>query len=330
MEQKIAVSASDKEQRLDKFISSKFSQFSRAFLKEQIKQGNFLVNDRKVKPSYVLRQGDQVALAPGFKLSASPAGGPGTASLIPNPDIKLSVIYEDDNTVVIDKPAGISVHPRQNKNCQPIPKGVRNTLANGLLARWPEMAQVGDLPAVRPGLVHRLDKDTSGVMIIAKNQKTFEWLKQQFQKRLVAKKYLALVHGQLKEKSGQIKCFLRRSPNPTKQQVANEGREAISDYKVIKQFKNYSLIEVRPETGRFHQIRVQFAWLGNPVVGDTKYGPPKARQKPSNLNRQFLHASELEILLPPSSTNETSNQKKTFNVPLPADLQALLKALEKT
>ncbi|HCX27597.1 MAG TPA: hypothetical protein DHI91_00455 [Candidatus Portnoybacteria bacterium] len=349
MKKKIVAGTEDIGQRLDKFLLSRFSQYSRAFLKEQIKQGNIFihpvrsrptkpdiyqpkpqakslhktgakikhertsagVNGVMVKPSYLLREGDEIL----FMLPDKPEN-----KLTPNPDIKLSVIYEDNNVLVIDKPAGISVHPRMDKVLQPVPAETQNTLVSGLIAYCPELASVGDNPLARPGLVHRLDKDTSGVMIIAKNQAAFTWLKNQFQKRLTAKKYLALVHGHLKETNGQIKCFLKRSPDPTKQQVASEGREAISDYKVLKEFKDYSLVEARPKTGRFHQIRVQLAYLGHPVVGDTKYGG--GRQKPTNLTRQFLHAVELEITLP-------DGQKRLFASPLPADLNKVIEALEK-
>ena len=370
MKQKITVRDIDVGQRLDKFLLSHLPQYSRAFLKEQIKQGNIFVypersrevNGITVKPSYVLQAGDEVL----FTLPEQPE-----KILVPNPDIKLDVIYEDDNVLVIDKPAGLSVHPRMDKSLRPVSTETKNTLVSSLIAYYPELADVGDNPLVRPGLVHRLDKDTSGVMIIAKNQTAFEWLKQQFKGHLAAKKYLALVHGHLKEKEGRIKCFLKRSPDPTKQQVASyepllpsdegrvgwgdegipnttpsqsppqlrgrgKAREAISDYKVIKEFKDYSFIEVAPKTGRFHQIRAQFAWLGHPVVGDTKYGGN--RQKPEGLERQFLHAEELAITLPASlasleprrsgPTGGPNGQKKTFNASLPDDLRAILEALE--
>lgn len=311
MKKKIVAEAKDASQRLDKFLLSRLPQYSRAFLKEQIKQGNIFVNGKAAKPSYKLKENDEVLLA----LPEQPA-----AKLAPNPDIKLKIIYENDNVLVIDKPAGLTVHPRMDKGLRPVPAEIKNTLVSGLIAKYPKMISVGDNPLVRPGLVHRLDKDTSGVMIIAKNQAAFEWLKQQFQKRLAAKKYLALVHGHLKETSGQIKCFLKRSPDPTKQQVASKGREAISSYKVLKGLKDYSLIEVAPKTGRFHQIRAQMAWLGHPVVGDTKYGG--SRQKPTNLTCQFLHAAELTIALP-------DGHEKTFNASLPDDLDDILTGLEK-
>jgi len=321
MEKKIVAGAGDADQRLDKFLLSRLPQYSRAFLKEQIKQGNIFVNDKVAKPSYELKENDEVI----FALPDQPE-----AKLVPNPDIKLNVIFEDENILVIDKPAGLSVHPRMDKSLRPVPIETKNTLVSGLLAAYPAVANVGDNPAVRPGLVHRLDKDTSGVMIIAKNQNAFEWLKHQFQNHQVAKKYVALVHGQLKEKQGEIKCFLKRSPDPTKQQVAKEGREAISEYKVIKEFKDYTLLEVVPKTGRFHQIRVQLAWLGHPVVGDQKYGPPKADQKPVGLTRQFLHAQELTVMLPASPTGGPDGQKRLFKAPLPPDLADVLQGLEKS
>ncbi|MDD2730629.1 MAG: RluA family pseudouridine synthase [Candidatus Portnoybacteria bacterium] len=309
--------------RLDKYLLAGFPQYSRAYLKEQIKLGNFLVYPersqgtigKKVKPSYILRQGDAVALAPDFTL-------PDTTKILPNPDIKLETIYEDDNVLVISKPAGLTVHPRQDKNGLPLASELNNTLASGLLARCPAIAAVGDSPALRPGIVHRLDKDTSGVIIAAKNQKSFTWLKKQFKERKTKKKYIALVAGKLKEKSGEIKIFLARAKSdPAKQKVVkNGGKEAITEYQVIKEFNLYSLLEASPRTGRLHQIRVQLAWLGHPVAGDKKYGSQKL-PIPSGLSRQFLHAEKLAITLP-------DGQKRVFEAPLPADLKNVLNALE--
>ena len=342
MEQKIIVPSSDIGQRLDKFILAKFPRHSRAYLKEQIKLGNFLVypvkshkagtakqlfnrvNDKKVKPSYILRADDTVTLAPGFVL-------PESTAILPNPNIKLNILYEDADVLVINKPAGLSVHPRQDKNGLPLLSEVDSTLVSGLLAYYPLIANVGDHPLLRPGLVHRLDKDTSGVMIIAKNQTSFNWLKAQFKEKGVTKKYIALVHGSLKEKQGTIKTLLARAiENPTKQKVAKQGgKEAITQYKVIREFKNYTLLEASPQTGRLHQIRVHLAHIGHPVVGDAKYGQRlksdfKGRAKSDFselLNRQFLHAQELKIMLP-------DGQKKTFSAPLPTNLNAVLRALE--
>jgi len=350
-------------QRLDKYLQQKYPNLSRAYIKEQIQLGNFLINGKLVKPSYLLRQEDTVALAPGFKLPEA------ENKILPNPKIKLHIIFENDDVLVTDKPAGLSAHPRQDKNGLPLTEEIESTLVSGLLAHHPAIANVGDFitspqssplkgeeekiisiqsppfeggekegvifPLLRPGIVHRLDKDTSGVMIIAKNQTSFVWLKKQFKERLVSKKYLALVHGCPKDKQGVIKTLLARAKNnPTKQKISTtEGKEAITEYQVIKEFKDYSLIEARPKTGRLHQIRVHLAHLGHPIAGDAKYGPAKLASSHAQrggdkqlsaslgLTRQFLHAQELEIVLP--------NQiKKTFIAPLPPDLENVLQNIK--
>lgn len=324
-------------QRLDKYTQEKNPNLSRPFIKKQIRLGYVLVNDKKVKPSYVLCENDNVTLSPSFSQ-------PAETKIQPNPEIKLNIIYEDTNVIVIDKPAGLIVHPRQTKTGAPIAKESNNTLASGLLAYYPPLASVGDQPDIRPGIVHRLDKDTSGVMIIAKNQPSFEWLKRQFKERKTQKKYLALLNGCPKETSGIIRTFITRSATepskqkiiPVAQKTLDDKREAVTKYKAKEKFKDYCLIEAYPKTGRLHQIRAQFAWLGCPVAGDTKYGL-KNRPTPDGLKRQFLHAAELEITLPDSSANEPTppvdwpnGQKKTFKSPLPSDLRNVLLRLEKT
>ena len=339
--------------RIDKFILEKYPNLSRAFIKQQIKLGNILiypvrslkiepeipqsepqakspqklkirtkyawtsngVDGKKVKPSYVLRQGDLVALAPGFTL-------PTETKIQPNPNMKLNIVYENSDVIVLDKPAGLIVHPRQTKTGVPIAKELNNTLVSGLLAHYPLLTNVGDNPTIRPGIVHRLDKDTSGLMIVAKNQKSFNWLKKQFQERKVQKKYLALVCGQPKNDSDTIEAPLGRSKSdPTKQKIDSQGKPAVTDYKTIKRFKNFTLIEARPKTGRLHQIRVHLAHLGHPVAGDKKYGQEN-RPCPAGLKRQFLHAQELKIILP-------EGNKKTFSAPLPMDLTTIIEKLEK-
>lgn len=311
--------------RIDKFILDNNPQLTRAYIKEQIKLGNILINSKRVKPSYQMHLDDLVSFASGFKLSES-------GKIHPNPDIKLKIIYEDADVIAIDKPAGLTVHPRQTKTGAPIAKELNNTLVSALLAYYPPLASVGDNPAIRPGIVHRLDKDTSGVMIVAKNQKSFEWLKKQFKERKVEKKYIALISGCPKENQGALKTYLTRSATePSKQKVVSRTdkiipreneREAITEYRVTQKFRDYCLIEAVPKTGRLHQIRVQFAWLGHPVAGDTKYGR-KDTPAPPGLKRQFLHAAELEITLP-------NGEKKTFSSTLPDDLSAFLEKLEKT
>jgi len=318
---------SSKTERLDKFLAEKFPSFSRAFLKEQIKLGRILVNEKNIKkPFFILREGDRISFSPEFEFSKR-------TELQPNPAVKFGVIYENENVIVIDKPAELSVHPRQKKDGSPLESEIDSTLVSGLLARCPEIKNVGDAPLLRPGIVHRLDKDTSGVLIVAKNQKSFDWLKEQFKQRQVQKKYLALTLGEPENENGEITQNLARSKNdPTKQKIAKDGKIAITEYRILERFKDYSLLEVRPKTGRLHQIRVHLAWLGNPVAGDKKYGPTqlaqshaqrggsKKRLAPPGLNRQFLHAEELKIILP-------DGPEKTFQSPLPKDLKRVLENL---
>ncbi len=232
-------------------------------------------------------------------------------------NISLDIVYEDKDIIVLNKQAGISVHPSINE-----PRG---TLVDALLARYPELKGVGEDP-IRPGIVHRLDKDTSGVLVVAKNQKTFEFLKKEWQEGRVIKKYFALVWGHPKEK-GEIVSELTRSikdfrkrmvVKPEKQKDKEiKGKIAVTEYKVIKKFRDYSLIEVFPKTGRMHQIRVHMASLGHPVAGDKVYG--KKKETPEGLARQFLHAYFLSFSL--------FGKKLAFEIDLPDDLNRVLAKL---
>ncbi len=249
--------------------------------------------------------------------------------LEPDSSIPLNIIYEDKDIIVLNKQAGISVHPSVNE-----PRG---TLANALIARYLEIKNVGE-DLLRPGIVHRLDKDTSGLLVVAKNQKTFEFLKKEWQEGRVIKKYLALVWGHPKEKgeivselTRSLKDFRKRmvvrparlnsrSGGPEKQKNKEvKGKMAITEYKVIKKFRDFSLIEVYPKTGRMHQIRVHFASLGHPVIGDKIYG--KSKEKPEGLTRQFLHAFYLKFSLPAGPL--------AFEADLPDDLEQTLAKLDK-
>jgi 23S rRNA pseudouridine1911/1915/1917 synthase len=299
-------------QRLDKFILAHWPNYSRSYLQKQIKAGAVLVNQEIKKPSYSLKENDKI------EAQILP---PPEISLEPDVSIKLKIIYEDKDVIVVDKPADLTVHPGTGQK--------NGTLVNGLLARYPLLKDVGEpltgsgQENLRPGIVHRLDKDTSGLMIIAKNNNAFDWLKKQFQERKVDKKYIALVAGHPKESNGQIKTFISRSKSiPTKQTISTQGKEAVTDYKVIKKYKNFTLIEAQPKTGRMHQIRVHLAWLGCPVAGDKKYGRKNQFALPG-LKRHFLHASELTISLP-------SGQKRTFVSVLPEDMGQTLALLKKS
>jgi len=256
-------------------------------------------------------------------------------------NIPLDIIYEDEDIIVLNKQAGISVHPSINE-----PRG---TIVDALLARYPELEGVGEDP-IRPGIVHRLDKDTSGLLVVAKNQKTFEFLKKQWQEGEVIKKYLALVWGHPKKEKGEIVSELTRSlkdfrkrmvvrpvrnspphkpfgrasagviSNGVKPEKTIKGKLAITEYEVIKKFRDFSLVEVSPKTGRTHQIRVHMASLGHPIAGDKVYG--KKKETLEGLIRQFLHAYYLSFALP-------GGKKLALEADLPKDLETILTKLEK-
>lgn len=216
--------------------------------------------------------------------------------------MNIPIIYEDNDVLVIDKPAGLLVHPVLNE---------KNTLLDFLKTKYSNAE-----------LVHRLDKDTSGLMVIAKNEKIAEWLKEQFQNRTIKKKYLALVHGYLKDKKGIIVKSISKSRKRGGSQTTTpigKRREAITRYEVLKEFKDYSLLEVIPETGRTHQIRVHLASIGHPIAGDEKY-KFKRQPKIKELNRQFLHAKYLQFALPNGKVME-------FYSELPEELNKVLEKI---
>lgn len=214
------------------------------------------------------------------------------------------VAYEDKNLLVLNKPAGLLVHGTA-KSSEP-------TLADWLLKNYPEVAGVGDDKKTRPGIVHRLDKETSGVIVIARNQPTFEYLKKQFQEHEIKKTYLALVWGKVAQKSGRIEKPIGIATGSVKRTTRIERakmvKEAITSYKVIKFIRSkageFTLLEVEPKTGRTHQIRVHLASIGHPIVGDAIYG--KNRPMPAGLKRQFLHADSIEFTLPNNSRLKVS------------------------
>lgn len=307
MEFKIA--ATDTGVRLDVFLQTRFLDFSRAWIQKLIKRGLAKVNSRTAVPSLKLKTGQIVSFEPEL---------PPEISLEPDLTLgpKIKIIFEDDDLLVIDKPAGLSVHPSASE-----PKG---TLVNWLMAHCPAIKSVGDQLAegnIRPGIVHRLDKDTSGVMVVAKNQKTFNWLKKQFQTHQVIKKYLALINGSPAQNTGTIKLnIIRSKSDPTKNTVTKSttaGRPAETRWQVLHRYPDHALLEVTPKTGRMHQIRVHMKALGWPVAGDKKYGLDK-RKDPKNVGRMFLHAEYLSFTMP-------SGEKFSFHAPLPAELETTLR-----
>ena len=291
--------------RLDAFLASQIEGWSRARLQKLIENEDVLVNGKPSKSSYKLREGDDLEI----ELTAAPA-----TDFAPE-NIPIDVVYEDDTLVVVNKPAGLVVHPAAGT-----PSG---TLANALAFHFQQLPARG----VRPGIVHRLDRDTSGVIVVAKTEAALENLSDQFRDRTVFKSYVALVHGRMSPDSGKIDQPLARDrSNRTRMAVVRGGRNALTLYRVRRSFDRFTLLDVELKTGRTHQIRVHLAWLKHPVVGDETYGggrdntiqDPKLRAHVRNLKRHFLHAEKL------SFTHPKTGEVVKFESPLPAELSALL------
>jgi 23S rRNA pseudouridine1911/1915/1917 synthase len=290
--------------RLDQYLAQQFPDLSRTQLKRLIQQGKVLVFNQPAKPSAPVQLGEQVTVY---------LPEPGPETLQPEA-VPLQIVFEDNDLIVINKPAGMVVHPGQGHQS--------GTLVNALLARYPELSQMADADdnAVgRPGIVHRLDQDTSGLIIVARTPQALEALRRQFKSRTVEKLYLALVFGQPEAPEGIIDVPLGRDPR-YRQKMAPlaEGKPARTHYKVLETYDRYSLLEVGLETGRTHQIRVHLAWLKCPVVGDTIYGRKK---NPLGLARQFLHAWQLRFRHP------RTGEELHLEAPLAADLQLVLDQL---
>ena len=291
-------------ERLDKFLAAALPQHSRARLQALIRSGQVQINGRIVlKSKHVLAGGEHV-------LVHVPTAQP--TDLIAE-DIPLDIIYENDEVIIVNKPAGLVVHPAAGH--------VRGTLIHAALAHAPQIEGVGG--ELRPGLVHRLDKDTSGLILLAKNERAQRFLQGQFQSREVRKTYVALVDGRLPTSSGRIEAPIGRDPRERKRMAVvpiAKGRAAISEYRLTESFPNHALLEVNPLTGRTHQIRVHLAFIGCPVTGDRVYG----KRRPSlPLERHFLHAARLTLRLP------GEEEPRAFEAPLPPDLQDVLQWLRK-
>jgi 23S rRNA pseudouridine1911/1915/1917 synthase len=283
-------------ERLDKFLvdwvkdrAKEGDGFSRGDLTRFIKEGKVKVNDGRVKQGYSLKFGDVV----GLNFEKKEKG------IIASRNFEIEIIFEDSNIIVVNKHAGISVHPSSERD--------EGTLANALVDLYPEIVGIGDGSLgshLRPGIVHRLDKDTSGVMVVARNQKTFDELKRKFQNREVSKKYEAIIFGQLDKKRVVVTDPIARSSSYRKQVIAGKKtktkvRDAVTEFEVIDEIGRYSVVEARPKTGRTHQIRVHLNSLGHPIVGDKLYTRKEFLndKKLKNAKRQLLHAKELEFEL---------------------------------
>ncbi len=298
----ILLNQTERELRLDKFLAEHLEEYSRSYIQKLISEGGVNVDGFPIyKKAELLNPGAEV------EVTIPPA----KETTLIGEDIPLDILFENDDLIVINKPAGMVVHPALGH--------ASGTLVQAVLGYAPEIEGVGGIK--RPGLVHRLDQNTSGVIMLAKNDRAHQFLQSQFQARSVDKQYLALVDGRPPTPQGRVEVAIGRD-SKFRQRMApaleRDGKEAISEYFTQEVFPEHTLIKVSILTGRTHQIRVHMAFLGCPVVGDTVYG----RKKPSiKIQRQFLHAFRLSILIPGEKT------KKTFEAPLASELVDVLDLL---
>ncbi len=286
-------------ERLDKWLAARLPDHSRSEIQRWIREGWVRVNGRASKPGYRLEPGDVVEVD---------VPAPQAYEGVEAEPIPLNIVYQDEDIVVVDKPAGLVVHPA--------PGHAHGTLVNALLYHIPDLQGVGGVE--RPGIVHRLDKDTSGLLLVAKNDRAHRELQRQFKEREIEKRYLALVEGHVHPRLGRIEVPIARDKRHRKRMApSKEGKAALTEYKVLGYYGDYTLLEAKPLTGRTHQIRVHFAYIGHPLAGDTVYGRRKQRLKPL-LRRHFLHAHYLRFRHP------RTGAPMEFTSPLPPDLQAVL------
>jgi len=295
----ISLVVSEPGMRLDRYLAEKCPELSRTQAQKLVGDGLVTVNDQVAKAGLKLNAGDRlrITLPPPPDASLSPEAMP------------LNIVFEDDDLLVIDKPSGLTVHPA--------PGHPRHTLINAVLSHVPDLPEADDLR--RPGVVHRLDKDASGLMVVAKNSQAQLNLISQFKARSVVKAYLVLVRGHVTPDDGVIEAPIGRDPRHRKRMAVvadGEGREARTQYHVLRHIGDNTLIEVKPETGRTHQIRVHLSAIGYPVVGDRVYGA-----RADKLSRLFLHACRLGFKLP------SSGEYREFTSSLPPDLERVLAEL---
>jgi 23S rRNA pseudouridine1911/1915/1917 synthase len=290
--------AADRGKRLDQFLHERLPQYSRSRLQDWIEQGRVLVNGSPEKRSYLLKGAERIHVQPGelAPLRATPE------------DLPLDVLYEDADVIAINKPAGMVVHTGAGQHS--------GTLVNAVLHRFGMLSTVGG--DLRPGIVHRLDRYTSGVILVARSDPAHRNLAEQFASRQVEKVYVALVHGSVKNDHGGVDTPIARDPVRRVRMTARlaRGRYASTSYQVLKRFEKFTFLEVKIGTGRTHQIRVHLASIGHPVVGDKLYGAP-----PSALGRYFLHARQITF------TSPGTGERVTVSAPLPDDLETHLAGL---
>lgn len=304
MSERIEVYTFEKEQaeRLDHFLVEKLPEFSRSRLQGLVKDGFVLVDGMPARKSGQMLEADmqvEIRIPPPVPIG------------LVGEDIPLDIIFENENLLVINKPAGMVVHPAAGHD--------RGTLVHAVLGYDADLEGIGG--EERPGIVHRLDKETSGLILVAKNERAHRWLQDQFRLRKVEKTYLALVDGHPPTPNGRVDAPIGRDPSHRKKMTVmplGKGRESVSEYITLESFHEHTLLEFHPKTGRTHQIRLHCAFLGCPIVGDKVYGH---RKQLVDLDRHFLHAARLKIILP------GENEARTFDAPLPSELQNVLNSL---
>jgi len=296
----IVVEDLDDKQRLDVFLAAETG-WTRSQIKLQVDSKRVSVNGKTQKAGFLVKNNDKISLSFAkdvLDINAEPE------------DIPLDIVYEDADFAIINKPQGMVVHPA--------PGAYNHTLVNALLFHFDSLSKNGD--NIRPGIVHRIDKDTSGLLVVAKNDNAHASLAKQIAEHSCFRHYMALLEGNLKEDTGTIETFIARSKTDRKvMAVSNEGKKAITHYTVVKRFTNYCLVEFVLETGRTHQIRVHSKHLGHPIVGDKTYG---IKNQKFNLDGQLLHAYKLEL------THPTTGERKVFECKIPEYFESLLNKLK--
>ena len=285
--------------RLDKFLSDAEEALSRSRIQSLIEEEKILVNEKKTKANYKVKCGDVIDFleVEDESLEVEPE------------NIPLDIVYEDSDVIVVNKPKGMVVHPAVG--------ALKHTLVNALLYHCTDLSGINGV--LRPGIVHRIDKDTTGLLIVAKNDKAHRSLGEQLQSKTVSRKYYALVHGVIEHEFGTIDAPIGRDPKDRQKMcvTASNSKDARTHFKVIERFKNYTLVECKLETGRTHQIRVHMQYIKHPVAGDEKY----AYRKTLKVGGQLLHAHEIEFIHP------TTQEKIVLNAPLPQVFEDVLKEL---
>ncbi len=304
MSQEFVVAPEDAGVRIDRYLSDQCQDISRSYLQKLLKEQSVLVEEKPVKSNYKVNTGDRISLTlPEIR----------EPEIVPE-DIPLDIIYEDKDIILINKPKGMVVHPAAGH--------YSGTLVNGLMSHCrSELSGINGV--MRPGIVHRIDMDTTGVLIVCKNDMAHNSISEQLKDHSITRRYAAIVHGVIKDDEGTINAPIGRHPIDRKKMSINEknGRDAITHYRVLERFRQYTYIECQLETGRTHQIRVHMASTGHPLLGDSVYGPAKC---PFRLNGQTLHAGVLGIIHP------RTGEYMEFTAPLPDYFEELLRKLRTT